>query len=79
MGAHEDVDGAVEQAFEYFLATLAFNDACQQGYSQVHPVEELHDGLQVLFGEDFRRGHDASLIAVVDSDKHGHQGHEGLA
>ena len=79
MGAHEDVDGAVEQAFEHLLTTLALDDARQQRHSEIHAVEKLHDGLQVLFGEDFRGGHDTGLITVIDGDEHRHQGHEGLA
>ena len=78
MGAHEDVDGAVEEPFEHLLTALALDDARQQGHAEVHAIEELHDGLQVLFCEDFRGCHDASLIAVVDGDEHRHQGHEGL-
>ena len=35
--------------------------------------------MQVLFGEDFRRGHDASLKTVVECNEHRHQGHERLA
>ena len=79
MGAHEDIDRTVEQPFEHFFATLTLDDTSQQRHSYIHILQEGHDGLQMLFGEDFRGGHDTSLIAVVDGNEHRHQRHEGLA
>ena len=42
-------------------------------------MQEFPDSLQVLLGQDFRRSHDAGLIAVVDGNEHGHQCYEGFA
>lgn len=77
--ADDDVDGAVHQSVEYLPASLSFYDACQQFYAQVHPFQEVPEGLKVLFGKDFRRCHHARLVTVVDGDEHGHQGDKRLA
>ena len=79
MCADEDVGGAVEQCVEYLLTAFPLHHTCQQGYADRHVAEKLHDGLQMLFGQDFRRCHDAGLVTVVDGDEHRHQCHEGLA
>ena len=78
MGAHEDLDGAVCETVEHLLAPFALDDACEQGHADVHVLEKGHDGLQVLFGKDLGRCHDAGLIAVVDGDEHRHEGYECL-
>ena len=50
MGAYEDVDGAVKESVEHFLAPFAFHDTREQGNAYRHLFQETHDGLQVLFG-----------------------------
>ena len=79
MGAHEDMNGAIEESFEYLLATLTLDNARQQGDAKVHSLEELHDGSQMLLGKNLCGGHDTGLVTIVDGDEHGHQGYEGLA
>ena len=79
MSAHQDVDCSVQQSVQYLLSLLAFDDACQQCHADGHVVQEVHDGLQVLFGQYLRRRHDASLITIVQGDEHGHQCHQCLA
>ena len=61
------------------MASLALDDACQQFDANGHIAEEVADGLQVLFGEDFRRCHHTSLIAVVECNEHRHQRHKRLS
>ena len=79
MGADEDLYSAIEQSLEHFFSPFPLDDTCEQSHTDVHPLEELHDGLQMLLGEDFRRSHDTSLVAVVDGNEHRHKGYEGLA
>ena len=79
MGADKNLYGTVEQTVENLLTFLAFDNTCQHGHADIHPFQEVHDGLQVLFGKNLRRCHNACLIAVVQSDEHRHQGYEGLA
>ena len=79
MCADENLYGAIEQSVENLLTLLALDDTCQHSYADGQSLQEVHDGLQVLLGKYLGRCHDAGLIAVVQSDKHGHQRHEGLA
>ena len=79
VGADENLHRTIEQSLEYFFPTFSLDDTCEQGHTDVHSLEELHDGLQMLFGKDFRRSHDTGLVAVVDGDEHRHECYEGLA
>ena len=79
MSAHQNLHSAIQQSVEDFLTALAFHDACQQGHADIHALQEVHDGLEVLLGQNFRRSHDAGLIAVVQCDEHRHQRDEGFS
>ena len=79
MSAHQNLHSAIQQSVEDFLTASAFHDACQQGHTDVHALQEVHDGLEVLLGQNLRRSHDAGLIAVVQCDEHRHQRDEGLS
>ena len=79
MGAYEDMDGAIEQTFKNLLATFALYNTSKQGHSDVHIFQKTHDGLQVLLCEDFRGGHDAGLIPIVDSNQHRHERYQCLS
>ena len=70
MGAHQNVDGTIQQTFEHLFATFPLYHTGKQGYAQVHILEESHDGLQMLFGQDFGWRHDTGLIAVIDGNQH---------
>ena len=78
MSAHKNLYAAVHEPFQHLLASFAFDNTCQQGYAKIHVLQESHHGLQVLFCENLGRCHDACLIAVVDSNEHRHECHEGL-
>ena len=78
MGAYENLYGAVEQPVENLLALLALDDARQHSHPDIHPFQEVHDGLQMLLGKNLSGCHDACLIAVVKGDEHGHQRYEGF-
>ena len=79
MGTYKDMDGAIKQTFKNFLTTFAFYDTSKQGYTDVHIFQKTHDGLQVLFCEDFRGCHDAGLIPIVDGNQHRHERYQCLA
>ena len=78
MGTNQYLYGPVQQSVEDFLSLLAFHDASQQGHTNIHAFQEIHDCLQMLFCQNFRRSHDAGLVAVVQCDEHGHESHEGF-
>ena len=79
MGTDEYLHLACQQTVENLLAFLSLHHTSQQFHADGHVAQEVADGLQVLFGQDFRGRHDAGLIAVVQGDEHGHECHEGLA
>ena len=79
MGSYQYLDVASDEVVEYGLALLAFHDACKQFHSNVHSLEEVTDGLEMLFGKNFRWCHQACLIPIVEGDEHGHEGNECLA
>ncbi len=78
VSADEDVDGAVGQSVEHLLALLTLDGSREHGHVDVHALEKVGDGLQVLFGENLGGRHDAGLEAVVDGDEHRHQRDERL-
>ena len=65
MGAHEDLYRTVGNALKDGLALLSFHNAGEQFHADIHVAQKLSDGGQMLFGQDFRRRHDAGLIAIV--------------
>ena len=67
MGAHKNVDGAIEQTFKNLFTTFAFYDTCKQGHSKVHIFQKSHDGLKMLLCKYLRWCHDTGLIAIVYS------------
>ena len=79
MSANEYLYGTIEQSVEYLLSPFAFDNTRQQGYADGQSLQEVHDGLQVLFGKYLGGGHDAGLITVVQCDEHRHQCYECLA
>ena len=79
MGSHENLDVARSQVGKNLLSLLALHDTRQQFNPDVHALQERADGLQMLFGKDFRRSHHTCLITIVQGDEHGHQRHERLA
>ena len=78
VGANENLHAAVQEAAEHLLPALAFHDACEQFHVDVHAVEEVTQGGEVLLGQDLGRSHQAHLVAVVDGEEGREQGHEGL-
>ena len=79
MGADEDVDGAVEQGLEDFAAAFPLDGSCEEFYAEGHVAQEVQEGFEVLFCEDFGGCHDDGLVAVVDGDEGAEQGYEGFA
>ena len=70
---------AAYQAIEHLAAALALDDAREQFHAYWHVAEKVANGGEVLLCQDLRGCHDAGLIAVVDRQEHGHEGHERLA
>ena len=65
MGANQDLYRTVGNALKDGLAFLSFHNAGEQFHADIHVAQKLADGGQMLFGQYFRRRHDAGLIAVV--------------
>ena len=76
--ADEDVACAAEQFRGDLRALFLACRAGQQAYRS-DPFGQPRNGGEVLCGEDFGRGHQAGLEAVVDRDQHAHQRDERLA
>ena len=79
MGAHEYLDVTCGEVFQDVFTLLALHDTCEEFHTDIHIFQEVSDGLQMLFREDFRRCHQAGLETIVEGDEHGHQCHERLA
>ena len=79
MRTNENLYRTFLQSIKHLLTTLALDNARKQLHTHVHPVQELLDGLQMLFGENLRRSHHAGLEAVIHGDEHSHERHERLA
>ena len=79
MGAHEYLDVTCGEVFQDVFTLLALHDAREEFHPNVHIFQEVSDGLQMLFREDFRRCHQAGLETIVEGDEHCHQCHERLA
>ena len=79
MGAHQNLDIARSQVGKNLFSLLAFYDASEQFHPDVHSLEKVADGLQMLLGKDFGRCHHTCLITVIQRNEHGHQRHERLA
>ena len=77
--ANKNFHIAAHQAVEHLAATLALDESCEQFHAYWHVAEKVANGGEVLLCQDLRGCHDAGLIAVVDRQKHGHEGHERLA
>ena len=75
------MDGAVEQTVVDRYAVLGCRRTREQGYvdSIAERSQEGFEGLVVLVGEDLRRCHDTSLVAVVDGEQATHECDERLA
>ena len=79
MSSHQYLHLSASQCVEYGLSLFAFYDARQQFHPDVHPLQKLPDGLQMLFSQDFGWSHHAGLESIVECYEHGHQCHECLA
>ena len=77
--SHEDVHAAAGESVEHGLAPFALHDAGEQFHPYVHVAQKLAYRGEMLFGENFRRCHYASLVSVVESYQHCHQCHESLS
>ena len=79
MCADKNLHIAAHQTFEHLAAALALDDAREQFHAYGHVAEKVANGGEVLLCQDLCGCHDAGLIAVVDRQEHGHEGHERLA
>ena len=79
MRTYQYLYGTGGETIQNLLALLALHDARQQFYSDIHPFQKFTDGLQMLFGKNLGRCHEACLVTVVQGYEHSHQRHERLA
>ena len=79
MGAYDDLQRTVFQSFMDFATIFGLGGAGKQGKLHGHVLEQFLEGGVMLGGQDFCRGHHTGLVAVVESQQHHHQGHDGLA
>ena len=79
MRAHQDVDVSCLEVFENRLARRALDRPRQQLHPNVHGAQHLSQAFEVLLGQDFRRGHDGRLVAIVLCQQCGEQRHHRLA
>ena len=79
MGAHHDLHRAVGQASINLLSLRDFGGACQQGEVDIHILQLFLKRGKMLCGKDFSGCHEAGLEAVVQGQKHHHEGDDGLA
>ena len=64
VGADDEVEGAVGEFGEDFLAVGAGDGAGEEGEIYFFAFEEFGEGDVVLFGEDFCGGHEGGLMAL---------------
>ena len=79
MGADEQVDLAGEQPLENGGPPLLGDRPGEKLDAQPQRLDHRFQPLVVLGGQYLGGGHQASLVAVVDGDKHAHEGHQGFA
>ena len=79
MGAHHDLHGAIGQASVYFPSLPDFGGTRQQSEVDVHVLQLFLQGGKMLCSQNLRRCHQAGLEAVVQGQKHHHEGGDGLA
>ena len=79
MGAYQNLDVARSQVGKNLFSLLSLYDACEQFHPDIHSLQEVADGLQMLLGKNFGRCHHTCLITVIQCNEHGHEGHERLA
>lgn len=80
MGADEDVDFTVLQGREECDALFLGRGAREQCDADLRDGgEERAERLKVLISKDFRRCHDARLVAIVHREEAAHERDEGLA
>ena len=79
VGAHQQLDRAIEQPHQDRFALASLGAARQQ--RDLHPrrTEHLAQRLEMLAGEDFGGGQQRGLLARLDRDQHRIQRHHGLA
>ena len=77
--AHEDLHPSVPEFLMQRVPIPFFGGAGEQPHIDRGVFEHFGYGLEMLVGEDFRGGHDAGLIAIVEREQHAHEGHEGLS
>ena len=79
VGAHHDLHGAISQTRVNLFSLRDFSGTRQQGEVDIHVFQLLLQSGEMLRGQDFRGCHQAGLEAVVQSQEHYHQRHDGLA
>ena len=79
VSAHEYIHLSRHQTLEHIAAPASLDSSGEQFHSHVHVAQEIAYGVQMLFGENLCRSHDARLIAVAHGYEHGHECHERLA
>ena len=79
MGPHNNMDASVVQSTQYLGAAFPLDDACEQFHADRHVAKEVANRLQMLLGQYLCGGHQACLIAVVESNEHRHKCNESLA
>ena len=79
MCAHQYIYLPCGQCVEHLAATFAFHHARKQFNTHRHIAQKLANGAEVLLGQYLGGRHDARLKAIVNSQQHGHQGHERFA
>ena len=63
VGANDEAEGAVCQGAEDFFAFALRLAADEEADADFFAFEEFEEGEVVLFGEDFRGGHEGGLVA----------------
>ena len=79
VGADHDLHGAIGQASINLPSLPDFGGTRQQGEVDVHVLQLLLKCGKMLCSKDFCRCHQASLEAVVQGQKHHHEGDDGLS
>ena len=79
MRANQQMNGPIGEAFEDGHPVGLLDRAGEQFHANGQVSEHLPETGEVLLGQDFRRGHDARLTAIVHGQQGGQQGHHGFA
>ena len=77
--AHQQLYAAVLQAGVDLAPLTGTRAAREQAHVDAYLGDKLAQGVKMLARQDLRGRHHARLVAVVDSQEHAHQRHQGLA